>query len=503
VQLIDLDRDKLTARGVVERAMQPRRAALQNGRLYAVSSRELVAVDVEDRDHPEVRGALDLSWSVDRVLVQGDHLFEFSSQGSWWGGQTLTQLRVALSSRPDRSLATLTLSNLPIVGVALKDGRIHVAQTTGYFYFWGGPIRLADDPSADPAAPSGLLTVIDVRDPLAPKVQGQVAAALPQGSWGQAWQPLWIRPDLLVWYTRGTFHGFFPWLVAVDMAQPVGGAWYWGGQTPALVAVDVSDPAAPRLRSTLTVGGDSWWGVGEAFQQGSLVYLSHLESQPLPSADPVKDPNVGPDRWLQTDQLDVIDYSDPGAPEVRDPVDLPGPLQGIARQGELLFCTGRVLDDAGNIVGGSRLHALAYDGVAVHRIDAVLLDKSFTPVVRGVGEAFLAGFPVVADATGVQTGRLDTWVVDGSGKLQRSGTLALPGAPGELVAGQGALVVLRDATGVVRLLDAGNPSALKVAGSSLPGGCFWADPVLGDGSLELGYWLPLGDYGLQYVPINP
>src|SRR5262249_55661580 len=55
VQLIDLGSDSLTPRGTIEHSFQPRRATLQNDRIYSISGKQLLTVQASDRDHPEVR----------------------------------------------------------------------------------------------------------------------------------------------------------------------------------------------------------------------------------------------------------------------------------------------------------------------------------------------------------------------------------------------------------------------------------------------------------------
>ena len=71
IQLIDLNRDSLAARGVIEHEFQPRRAAVHDDRIVSISGQELLSVDATDRDHPVVKDDLTLAWSVDRLFPQG------------------------------------------------------------------------------------------------------------------------------------------------------------------------------------------------------------------------------------------------------------------------------------------------------------------------------------------------------------------------------------------------------------------------------------------------
>ena len=135
VQLIDLGRDSLKARGAIDHAFQPRRATLHKNLIYSISGKELLAVDAADRDHPVVRADTELSWSVDRVFVSGEYVLELANGGSWWGwwsqgSATPPSIRVVKSSDPDHALNTLLLPNqLPVVGASLRDGKLYLAQS--------------------------------------------------------------------------------------------------------------------------------------------------------------------------------------------------------------------------------------------------------------------------------------------------------------------------------------------------------------------------------------
>jgi hypothetical protein len=95
VQLIDLGAASLTARGVIEHRLQPRRATLYGNRVLSISGLELITVDATDRDHPAVTADTALSWPVDRLFVQGNYLIEISN-GNTWNSQDPT-LRVTLA----------------------------------------------------------------------------------------------------------------------------------------------------------------------------------------------------------------------------------------------------------------------------------------------------------------------------------------------------------------------------------------------------------------------
>ena len=508
VQLIDLGRDKLALRGVIERPMEPRRATLQTGRIYTISSRELLAVDAADRDKPVVKSTLDLSWSVDQIFLQGDHLIELSSQSLWWGNQTRTQLRVAATDAADRALATLCLTNLPIAGATLRDERLYLVQATvqNSYGWWLFPPMNQLNP-IDPSS-TALLTIIDLHDPLHPKLEGQTILPLPEGGLERNWQALWPKPDLLVWYAKASQTGWPYYALDVVGGAVIGDVafpfrwWGWNSQNPSLIAVGVGEPARPLVQSRLTLGQPEWWGVGEAFTARGLVYFSHLYSdsveQPNPGVDATGTPLPPVLSWRQRDFLDVVDYEDPKSPMLRDPVSLPGALRGITHQGELLYTLNQISDATGSGTSGGQLTALAYDGVAAHRVDSVVLDKTWLPSILVSEEALFVSLPVNDPNGSATLGALDTWRLSHAGKFERLSRFSLPSAPRELVR-RGSLLTLLDNANRATLIDATLPHTPQRIGGTAPGGCFWGEASRGDGSLDKGFWIPLADYGVLEV----
>lgn len=523
VQLIELEENQLKARGMIERTMEARRATLHRDRIYAVSARELLVVEASDRDHPQVKEALDLSWSVDRVLVKGNFLLELSSQARWWGAQTLSQLRVARMTEPDRAVATLTLSNLPIVGAVLRGGVLHLAQSAvaqGRWY----PLMLAETGAAgadnpDPG-PMALFTTIDVGDPSSPRILGQQTAKLPSFA-GGTWQALWPKAgeDLLVWFVSGGFSGYpgpigiFPGGAAVDaMIWP--GWWY--STKPTTVALDVRNPAAIQVDSVVELGKDTWSGVSAAVEAEGLIFFSHSESEIIEDAlNPDKTTTGGardaispsgaflgdiPYRyalWRQKHRLDVVDFADSRNPTVRDSASLPGALKGISAKGQLLYTLDQELDATGAPTGKYGVSALAYDGVSAHRVDVIPSVNQWMPIVQVTGENLWFSRPV-ANADQMVTGSLlETWRLSGAGKWEKRGSFAFPTQLQLLVQRGDLLVAFAQTTS---LLDASDPAALKEVGRNEFPSCGYGDINQGDGTLDQGFWIPMGDYGLSFVP---
>jgi alpha-tubulin suppressor-like RCC1 family protein len=304
VQLIDLGTNALTARGFIEHEFQPRRATVHGGRIYSISPRELLGVDASDRDRPEVRAKLELSWPVNQVFVHGDYVLEVSKQDA--------AIRVVRESAPDVVLAGSRLpDDWPIVGATVRDGKLYVVQressgfgvfTVRIWYGWDLP------QSSEPLR----LSVIDLAGLPALSLLGSADTTNGVNFSGE-FEALWPKPGLLVW-SGGTSH--FPWVYARPilpspdfriitpqpiLTEPIGspGAIFFNtgivGSTFSgfhydsvvygwpiysaaqrwLVAFDVENAAAPRFVSSINVGTNGGFNFSKAHEAEGLIYLSH------------------------------------------------------------------------------------------------------------------------------------------------------------------------------------------------------------------------------------
>jgi alpha-tubulin suppressor-like RCC1 family protein len=306
MQLIDLATNALTARGFIEHEFQPRRATMHGERIYSVSPRELLGVDATDRDRPEVRAKLELSWPVNQVFVHGDYVVELSKQDA--------AIRVVRGSAPDVVLAGSRLpDDWPIVGATVRDGKLYVAQreSSGFGLFtvriwnsWGWDSTQSSEPLR--------LSVIDLAELPALSLLGSADTTNGLNFSGD-FEAVWPKPGLLVW-SGGTSH--FPWVYARPIPilpspgfrifQPAVGepvsdsrivfsntgiigstlpmfhydsvVYGWPPYSAAqrwLVAFDVENAAAPRFVSSINVGTNGGFNFSKAHEAEGLIYLSH------------------------------------------------------------------------------------------------------------------------------------------------------------------------------------------------------------------------------------
>ena len=519
MQLIDLDHDSLALRGVIDHQTQPRRAAVHNDRIVSISGEELLSVDATDRDHPQINADLPLAWSVDQLFLRGQHLIELSTGNSWWwGNQPNAAIRIAPAGEPDNVLNEIDLANgLPILGAAVRDGRLYLAQGQPDFWpiiYTGGGTN--QPPPTNPP-PTLFVSIYDVSNLPEVKLLGETDAAIPPLGWGASFQVVWPKAGVLV--LSGGGGGYWdPWIdfglarpagpVGID--SPAGGAlWapiYWGGNGGRLIAFDVSSATSPTFLSDVNLATNSWWSFSTAFTSGSSVFLSHqsyIHPPPIIIYDDAAgkwSTNNAPDwAWVQRWYLDVVDYADPKDPTVRKPVNIPGTLNGVSRDGELLYTVGPhwKMDTNWWYDGSEYLDASAYDGVEVHLVDSLALSRYWPHPVLAEGDAVFLGHP---SETNTAPNLLEAWTLSGTGKFTQLSKTELSGAAQNL-ANFGNLFAAQ-INNQVSLLDVTSPGAPLFLVTGGPPGCVWFDLTKADGALDRGLWLPLGTYGVSEVEVK-
>jgi hypothetical protein len=510
VQLVDLNRDVLRARGVIEHDFWPRRATLHQNRLLSLSSTKLLSADVTDRDHPIVRGSTPLAWPVNRVFVTGDYLLELSTSSDGYLDAKPT-LRVTRANDANDILSFLELGDGPVIGATVRGNRLFVLQGRTTY----PPDQSETDGTNAPEPRTSITLTIFGLDAL-PKlvVAGQTTATVSSDAWLGDFDAVWPKPGVLVWASSG---GGFPrwqgpWFW--DLRVAVGGFWwpYWSGSGGQLFAFDVSNAAAPAFGSEVNLGNDGWWSFSKAFATDGLVYLSHSISTYWPVLYPIALP-IDPaadfvvaakpiGQWTQQAFLDVIDYTDVEEPLVREPVNIPGALQGISRDGALLYTVGTRRTEEVTDDWTEHLAASAYDGVAAHLVDSIALGQYPHPVLVSGVDVFVgkSGYAIYP-ATNHAAPTLETWTLADSGKFDRQGMITLETPANMLGAFSGFLAAEGDANFVL-LFDAADPAALRKIGQGQPFGCIGFNLNREDGNRERGLFLPLDFYGVATVPVS-
>lgn len=523
VQLIDLAKNALTQRGIIEHTFQPRRTALKDGRILSISGEALLVVDAVNRDEPKVKARLELAWPADRVFKSGSHLLAVID-GGYGYGSNVPGLRVALASAPDASLTTLDLVPAAgqVLGAEVQAGRAYVLQGVSTEIQWKLDVR-GQYVQVGTNQASLTLTVVDLSGLPALRVLGSTTHHYTNEQYWSQFQALWLENGTLVWNDQS--YAYPIWarggLAAVDSISIRGGPWWggwgWGGGTR-LTAYGFDAGGNPKLLSSTRVSDtNSWWNFSQPKVSGSKVYLSHQSYEFLPGVlqkgqEPPKPvtivdssgekvqvvPEFG--TWIQRYFLDVIDFADPAVPVVRKPVNSPGVLRGVSHSGEVIYTMAPHWDPVTFQTDGREyLDASAYDGVSVALIDSFPMPEIWPRDVLVHDGRVVLSRPADKANPG---NKLEVWKLGANGKfeLRSSTALALPAY--SMTSGSDWIAVSQENSKMEAFRWGANDALLRVGGGT-PSACTWLDLARITGTPSEGFWMPLGIYGIGTISIKP
>ena len=555
VQIIDLNKKTLKKRGVIEHALQPRRATEYQDFIMSISGQELLSVDATNRDKPVVKGRVELAWFVDQIILVGDYLLQLARGSNWYfGEQRGPSLRVATKADPDDTLGSLILEhNAHLSGATVRGDKLYLLQTQSYHAANPKPVpekgeeNGEEKPEPEPN-PNLFLTVVDLAKLPALSVISEVALVDEHMGWNNQFKANWPGDGSLLWSNKGG-HRYWGWPWIMDDIGGMPDIWWpgYGGGAGQLICFDVADPAKPALASNVNLSVEdedeneedkkrrryvSRWNFSEAIlNDNGLVYLSSQHSEylapeeeeekpkdddedeeedpdepiekPKPKPEPIPNPHG---YWVTRYELHVVDYTDPADPVVRDTVAIPGSLIGTSHGGALLYTNGSHWDEKRKW-DGNWFDASSYDGLEAHLVDSIEQPNSWpqSHVVKSDGILFLLfteRTKVLKEDGGVL--RYDTqpylqsFALDENGKFTLLDEIEPEKDIQQLKLIGGNLVGMDNRRGVT-LFDTTDPDALRVAGKAKLEGCLWfnlENTVDNNGG---GIWLPLGQYGAARI----
>jgi hypothetical protein len=169
---------------------------------------------------------------------------------------------------------------------------------------------------------------------------------------------------------------------------------------------------------------------------------------------------------------------------------------GVAHAGELIYTRGYD-GDPFTYTGGEQISALSYDGVAAHLIATMKVANAWpSPAISDSGLVYL-GSP----ATGTNTNAsVQVWTVTNTGtggEFELADTVTLSSPAQQLKKIDDLLVVQ---SGAIELFDATDPADLVPLTSGAFSMCHGVVLDGADGEVARGLWLPIGWYGVMYIP---
>ena len=554
VQIIDLNEKTLKKRGVIEHALQPRRATEYQDYIMSISGQELLSVDATDRDNPVVKSEVELAWTVDQVIPTGDYLLQLAKGSNWYfGEQGGPSIRVALQEDPDRALSRVVLPETAYLsGASVNGNKLYLLQTQAYQAANPEPDLdkpenddgdgNEDKPEPEEPEPNVFLTVIDLAKLPELVVIGELALVDEDMGWSNQFKANWPSAGKLLWSNAGGYR-YWGWRGGpeIDGGMMEGDVWwpgYYGGSAGQLLCFDVADSAKPSLASSVNLSVEqnedgkkkyaNRWNFSEAvLSDNGMVYLSsqhseYVEIQPneddkegddKPKPDP-EDPDGPIDNpepipvpqprgyWVTSYELHVVDYTDMSHPVVRDATPIPGTLIGTSHGGALLYTQGAHWTEE-HKWDGNWLDASSYDGLEAFLVDSVQQPSSWPQAYKVASDGTLYMTfsenekvdPVDGgDPRHVTTFYMQSLALDETAKFALLDEIELETGIQQL-ADIGGRLVGQDNQRKLYLFDTANPASLSVAGQGGLDGCLWFNLGVESGSVESGLWLPLGYYG--------
>ena len=552
VQIIDLNEKTLKKRGVIEHALQPRRATEYQDFILSISGKELLTVDATDRDNPVVKSEVELAWTVDQVIPTGDYLLQLAKGSNWYfGEQGGPSIRVASQDDTDTALGRVVLPQTAYLsGASVNGDKLYLLQTQAFQSVNSKPQpekpeNGEDDgdeekPEPEELKPNVFLTVIDLANLPELTVLSELALVDEQMGWSNEFKANWPDKGKLLWSNAGGYR-YWGWRGG-PMIDDVAGDSFWpgyyGGSAGQLLCFDVGDAVKPSLASSVNLSVEqnedgkakyaNRWNFSEAIlNDNGLVYLSsqhtdYVEIEPdegdeeegeKPKPEPDPDDPDGPIEkpepkpipqpsgyWVTSYELHVVDYTDMFNPVVREPVSIAGTLIGTSHGGALLYTQGAHWTEE-HKWDGNWLDASSYDGLEAFLVDSVEQPSTWPQTYKVTSDGTLymtfsetEEVDPVEEVELVTTFYMQSLALDETAKFALLDEIELETGIQQL-ADIGGRLVGQDNQRTLHLFDTANPASLSVAGQGGLDGCLWFNLGGVTGDIESGLWLPLGNYG--------
>ena len=545
VQIIDLGQKTLKKRGVIEHALQPRRATEYQDFIMSISGQELLSVDASDRDKPVVTGKLELARVVDQIIPVGDYLLQLARGANWYyGEQRGPSLSVVSKSDIDVSLSDFTLNKkVYLSGASVRNDRLYLLQTKAYQDVNNESSSQKGNEEKDSHS-NLFLTVLDLSELPKLSIISEVSLTDKKMGWNNQFKANWPHDGKLLWSNKGGYRNW-GWLDPQIDDIGMSDIWWPGyrGGAGQLICFDVSVPSKPVLASninlsikendkqdennTLTWHYLNRWNFSEAvLSESGLVYLSSQHSEYLEQKDSngssdgeEEIPDDGEEKpepepkprgyWITRYELHVVDYTDPLDPVVRDAVAIPGSLIGTSHDGALIYTYGTHWTEDRKW-DGDWFDAISYDGLEVHLVDSIEQPNSWprSHALTKDGTLFLAfteRVKVLNQEGGVAEYEnhpyLQSFALDEVGKFAMLDEIQ-PKYEIQQLADIGEMILGIDNQRDIYLFHTSESSSIRISEKGSVGGCLWFNLNAVASDSEAGIWLPLGQYGASLIDLE-
>lgn len=447
IQIIDVDGDDLTRRGVAPQIGTARRSLLHRGSLFGISDNAVQAFDISDRDAPKAIDEIEVARNIESLHLVDHRLLRFGQD--WWTGRTLIDFTSPEDANNAEPLGELDLSLL------YDEEQTQCDQGEGY---WGGQVLVHGDTAYVPRyryywgnnrdEQQLSVHIIDLSGD-APALIGTVDVD-PAGGDEYFGNLLVTDSALLVGRTRGYYH-----------YDPHDGSR--ADQVPRYFydVYDLADAHAPtftrRFEVPDTAAGYGWgygpvgcgldmgWGFWyggastSAIVRGDILVSQHAEP-------------LGDDPTRVRYYMDRLDVSDPEAPRMLERVNIPGQVidyrpdtrlvvtvedrvrvvdagspDDCNWRGARVYYDYQMYEQSGEVrceVYDRLVNVLRLEGEVARRLSQVNLDEEFNSLSVGVSDSRI--FALLAErrkSDGIEPvpveTRVDSFGIGGDGRLRR------------------------------------------------------------------------------------
>lgn len=515
LQLLSFDDDALSLRGTIFYENRVRRSApLESGALVSVSNQELLTIDVSDLDSPEVLADETIAWRVDRVAVVGEYLIQMNLGASYlWGGygsNDAATIQVSPRDEPESILAEYSMNVSGLNAISIRGGYLHVL----------GKELVYGEGSGQMEAVRFKMESYDLTDPLNIEKAGSAEKELPTERYlSGRFKPEWTGPSTLLWIPDGNSYNY-GWCGMVDFA---GGAadvatcyalpFYYNPGDAVVLSVDVSNPSAPEfLDAQLYIGlPDRYDTFSEGFYSGGRVFISDEVNWHVWVEE--NEPSGGSKsryEYHSRSDLIVFDVNNPADIRIRAPIEYDGRLveaRPFGEDGTILYAmdfSSSYNPDTSVVDASGRVIAQGYDGTQVFEIDSIEFEGSgfgypSDPNLQFLDDVFYS--PTISyqenDVVETQIARLH---FASSGQFELLDPIPVDSASSLTLDLVDEFLFARGSEGIdFWELDGVEASSFGRFETHIP---YWwgtEDPYF---DRDVGLWIPTGDYGVDFFPIQ-
>lgn len=453
-QLIELTPDSVSLRGSLPPGFAANRFSLKGDSLLAFGAYDFRAADIADRDHPTLVTDTELAWSVNRVWPVENYLVQLGTRID----DSCPVISVSTPSNPHDTLGMLTLDPGTVKLSSLSGDLLYIVQ------------MLPD---------TKLLKLSAYSITSLPHIVKLSEAVLPLDTTGTEFTLLFPNDSTAVICEKNPS-------TIDDPASAF------------LTAFDCSNPRKLQFLNRTRIETDDAASLSPAFAQSGKVFMS--SHQPNVEISTSRYDRINRrytlKGWSNRYFLNVVDFSNPTAPEQPEPIGFPGPLHAVDRNGKLLYATGPEYGANGYISSWRpRIYALALDSAA--HVAATTDATGITGEMR-----VRQGLLVATRANDPATFSLESWALSDAGEFTLRSAFPFDSAANWRFSGD--LIFNYNDPAQFKVYDASDitalPKVLTISISADAAAYYGSKLDATEGTLSGGFWFPRGNYGVTFLP---